>query len=104
MPALFVPEEQWAPRSWAINHPLTITAQIHHGLVEAGVRLLGLLARPTSPRAATPEYGVDAIGMNPEGYTSNDGQTTLRRPRASRAARAASRSPTRRRPPTRTAS
>ena len=35
MPALFVPEEEWAPRSWAVNHPLTITAQIHHGLVEA---------------------------------------------------------------------
>jgi hypothetical protein len=35
MPALFVPEEQWGPRSWAINHPLTIAAQIHHGLIEA---------------------------------------------------------------------
>jgi hypothetical protein len=35
MPALFVPEEQWGPRSWAINHPLTVQAQIHHGLAEA---------------------------------------------------------------------
>jgi Protein of unknown function (DUF3131) len=35
MPALFVPEERWGPRSWAINHPLTVQAQIHHGLEEA---------------------------------------------------------------------
>ena len=24
MPALFVPEERWAPRSWGENHPLTV--------------------------------------------------------------------------------
>ena len=32
MPALFVPEERWAPKSWGDNHPLTVRAQIHHGL------------------------------------------------------------------------
>ena len=36
MPTLFVPEEQWAPDSWGINHPLKVRAQIHHGLEEAG--------------------------------------------------------------------
>jgi hypothetical protein len=35
MPALFVPEERWAPRSWGRNHPLTVRAQIYHGLREA---------------------------------------------------------------------
>ena len=45
MPPLFVPEDRWAPGSWRANHPLTASAQIHHGLVQAGVRLLGLLAR-----------------------------------------------------------
>src|SRR6478736_947616 len=34
MPALFVPEEKWAPNSWGANHPLTVQAQIHHGLRE----------------------------------------------------------------------
>ena len=24
MPALFVPEERWAPHSWGVNHPLTV--------------------------------------------------------------------------------
>ena len=44
MPALFVPEERWAPRSWGENHPLTVQAQIFHGLKRSGLRLLGLLA------------------------------------------------------------
>src|SRR4051794_23528956 len=35
MPSLFVPEETWAPRSWGVNHPATVRAQIHHGLDEA---------------------------------------------------------------------
>ena len=44
MPALFVPEEKLGAASWGVNHPLTVRAQIHHGLVEARLRLLGLLA------------------------------------------------------------
>ena len=44
MPALFVPEERWGPGSWAANHPLTVDAQIHHGLNVAGYDSVGLLA------------------------------------------------------------
>jgi len=36
MPALFVPETRWGPRSWGVNHPLYVRAQIEHGLYEAG--------------------------------------------------------------------
>jgi hypothetical protein len=36
MPALFVPEERWSPGSWRQNHPLTVDAQVYHGLVAAG--------------------------------------------------------------------
>ena len=43
MPALFVPEERWGPGSWAMNHPLTVDAQIDHGLNVAGYGGLGLL-------------------------------------------------------------
>src|SRR3954470_8525272 len=35
MPSLFIPEERLAPRSWGINHPATVEAQIHHGVDEA---------------------------------------------------------------------
>src|SRR6201989_3329021 len=36
MPALFVPEERWGGGSWRQNHPLTVDAQIEHGLQLAG--------------------------------------------------------------------
>jgi hypothetical protein len=78
MPALFVPEELWAPRSWAVNHPLTIAAQIHHGLVEAEYGYWGF-SPANIPEGGYHEYGVDAIGMNPEGYPSNEDQTYVDR-------------------------
>jgi len=78
MPALFVPEEKWAPRSWAVNHPLTITAQIHHGLVEAEYGYWGF-SPANIPEGGYSEYGVDAIGMNPDGYASNNDKTYVDR-------------------------
>jgi hypothetical protein len=73
-----VPEEEWAPRSWAINHPLTITAQIHHGLVDAGYGYWGF-SPANIPEGGYTEYGVDAIGMNPDGYKSNNNKTYVDR-------------------------
>jgi serine/threonine-protein kinase len=35
MVTLFVPEEQWGPQSWGVNHPVYVQAQIEHGLLEA---------------------------------------------------------------------
>ena len=76
MPALFVPEERWAPRSWGINHPLTVAAQIYHGLVEAGYGYWGFSPSNT-PEGGYAAYGVDAIGMNPNGYPSNEDNTLV---------------------------
>jgi hypothetical protein len=76
MPALFVPEEEWALRSWAINHPLTITAQIHHGLVDAEYGYWGF-SPANDPDSGYSTYGVDAIGMDPGGYPSNDDKTLV---------------------------
>jgi hypothetical protein len=73
MPAMFVPEERWAPRSWGINHPLTVRAHREHGL-ERQLRLLGLLAVERAGGGYR-EYGVDAIGLNPDGYFSDDERT-----------------------------
>ena len=58
MPALFVPEERWAPRSWGANHPLTVQAQIFHGLEEAGYGYWGF-----SP-ANIPEGGYGVCGVD----------------------------------------
>ena len=101
MPALFLPEERWGPGSWGANHPLTVRAQIHHGMTEAGYGYWGF-SPANVPEGGYAGYGVDAIGMDPNGMPSNEDarwSTT-----ATRAARTAIRSPTRRRPSTRTAS
>ncbi len=74
MPALFVPEEVWGRRSWRVNHPLWVRAQIHHGLREAGYGYWGF-SPANIPEGGYSAYGVDAIGMNPDGYPSNNDNT-----------------------------
>jgi hypothetical protein len=72
MPNMFVPEERWAPNAWGVNHPLTVWAHREHGMVEAGYGYWGF--SPASDPTKNPgysEYGVDAIGMNPDGYFSD---------------------------------
>ena len=59
MVPLFVPEARWAPRSWGVNHPLYVRAQIEHGLDEARYGYWGFspAAGPrgaTAPTASTP--------------------------------------------------
>jgi hypothetical protein len=76
MPALFVPEERWGPGSWGPNHPLTVRAQIHHGLVQAGYGYWGFSPSNT-PEGGYDAYGVDALGMDPGGYPSNEDRTLV---------------------------
>jgi hypothetical protein len=78
MPALFVPEEQWGPNSWGLNHPLTVAAQIHHGLVEADYGYWGFSPANT-PEGGYATYGVEALGLNPDGYVSNEDNTHVDR-------------------------
>jgi Putative glucoamylase/Protein of unknown function (DUF3131) len=76
MPALFVPEERIAPDSWGLNHPRTVRAQIHHGLVDAGYGVWGFSPSNT-PEGGYGAYGVDAIGMDPNGNPSNEDRTLV---------------------------
>jgi hypothetical protein len=76
MPSLFVPEEQWAPNSWGINHPLTVRAQIHHGLEEAGYGYWGF-SPANIPEGGYAAYGVDGVGMDPNGNPSNEDRTLV---------------------------
>jgi xylan 1,4-beta-xylosidase len=71
MVTLFVPEERWAPRSWGVNHPLYVRAQIEHGLAEAGYGYWGF-SPACKPEGGYRTYGVDALGSDPLGYTSNN--------------------------------
>jgi Putative glucoamylase/Protein of unknown function (DUF3131) len=76
MPPLFVPEERWAPHSWGVNHPLTVKAQIYHGLHEAGYGYWGFSPSNT-PEGGYAAYGVDGIGMDPNGNPSNEDHTLI---------------------------
>ena len=76
MPDLFVPEEQWAPRSWGTNHPLTVRAQILHGLLDANYGLWGF-SPANVPEGGYSVYGVDAVGMDPNGNPSNEDKTLV---------------------------
>src|SRR6266540_3763279 len=76
MPTLFVPEEKWAGGSWRANHPLWVKAQINHGLHDAGYGYWGF-SPANIPEGGYDAYGVDALGMNPEGYYSNNDKTLV---------------------------
>ena len=78
MPTLFVPEERWGPGSWGANHPLTVRAQIHHGLTEARYGYWGF-SPANIPEGGYGIYGVDAIGMDAGGNPSNNDRTLVDR-------------------------
>ncbi|HZL01595.1 MAG TPA: glucoamylase family protein [Cellulomonas sp.] len=70
MPDLFVPESSWGTKSWAVNHPLAVRAQIEHGLDDAGYGYWGF-SPASNPFGGYSVYGVDEIGMDPGGYPSD---------------------------------
>jgi hypothetical protein len=76
MPALFVPEESWAPHSWGENHPLTADAQIFHGMTEAGYGYWGF-SPANRPEGDYGAWGVDGAGMDPNGMPSNEDNTLV---------------------------
>ncbi|MEV4347909.1 glucoamylase family protein [Actinoplanes sp. NPDC049596] len=70
MPDLFVPETAWGPRSWGRNHPATVAAQIEHGLADARYGYWGF-SPASNPFGGYGVYGVDAMGMDTNGYPSD---------------------------------
>ncbi|GAA2120140.1 glucoamylase family protein [Nocardioides bigeumensis] len=79
MVPLFVPEEKWGPSSWGKNHPLYVQAQIEHGKEEAGYGYWGF-SPSNNPDGGYREYGVDALGMDEPGYTSDQQRTDWSQP------------------------
>jgi hypothetical protein len=78
MPSLFVPEEQWGTGSWRANHPVTVDAQVDHGLNVAKYGVWGFSPSNT-PEGGYGAYGVDAAGMDPNGMASNEDSTLVDR-------------------------
>lgn len=81
MVPLFVPEEEWGPRSWGINHPLYVRGQIEHGMKEAGYGYWGF-SPSNDPAGGYREYGVDQLGLDGPGYTSDQERTSVDQPYA----------------------
>ena len=79
MVPLFVPEETWGPRSWGVNHPLYVRGQIEHGLQEADYGYWGF-SPSNNPAGGYREYGVDQLGMDGPGYTSDQERTSVDQP------------------------
>ncbi len=75
MPDLLVPEAEWGPTSWGVNHPLFVRAHKEHGLDEAGYGYWGF-SPASNPFGGYAEYGVDSIGLRSDGYLS-DGVTVI---------------------------
>ncbi len=76
MVPLVVPEIEWGLDSWAVTHPLYVEAQIEFGLAEADYGYWGF-SPASNPAGGYREYGVDAIGMEPNGYTADVDRLTL---------------------------
>jgi hypothetical protein len=70
MVPLFVPEADWGPRSWGTNHRLHVRAQIEYGRDQARYGYWGF-SPSSSPEGGYQTYGVDGLGADPDGYTSN---------------------------------
>ncbi|MDO5740135.1 MAG: glucoamylase family protein [Ornithinimicrobium sp.] len=68
MPDVFVPEADWAPRSWGRNHPNHVAVQRQHGLDEYGYWGFSPASHPLGGYS---EWGVDALGLKPDGYFSD---------------------------------
>ncbi|GAA2224011.1 hypothetical protein GCM10010413_16990 [Promicromonospora sukumoe] len=79
MVPLFVPEETWGPRSWGRNHPLYVQGQIEHGMQEAEYGYWGF-SPSNDPAGGYREYGVDQLGLDGPGYTSDQERTTVDQP------------------------
>lgn len=75
MPALLVPEEDWGPTSWGLNHPITVAVQEKHG-EDAGYGYWGF-SPSSNPAGGYREYGVDLAGIRSDGYLSDQEDTDV---------------------------
>jgi hypothetical protein len=76
MPDMFVPEVRWGRDSWARQHPVYVRGQIEHGLNDARYGYWGF-SPASNPDGGYREYGVDIMGLDTPGYTSDQEKTSV---------------------------
>ena len=80
MVALFVPEAEWAPQGWGVNHPLYVRASIENATQDG--RLAAWGASPSSiPGGGYRVYGVPALSV--DGRKAETAGDTVMTPHAS---------------------
>ncbi|RUR01502.1 glucoamylase family protein [Labedella endophytica] len=62
MPDLLVPEADWGPRSWALNHAATVAAQSSHTVGPAGASVWGV-SPAADPAGGYGVYGIDGLSI-----------------------------------------
>jgi hypothetical protein len=76
MPDMFVPEVKWGKNSWARQHSVYVRGQIEHGLNDAKYGYWGF-SPSSNPDGGYREYGVDVMGLDTPGYTSDQERTSV---------------------------
>jgi hypothetical protein len=76
MPDVFVPEVAWGRNSWARQHSVYVRGQIEHGLNDAKYGYWGF-SPSSNPDGGYREYGVDIMGLDTPGYTSDQERTSV---------------------------
>jgi len=76
MPDMFVPEVRWGRDSWARQHSVYVRGQIEHGLRDARYGYWGF-SPSSDPAGGYREYGVDLMGLDGPGYTSDQERTAV---------------------------
>ncbi|MCQ4207579.1 glucoamylase family protein [Streptomyces longispororuber] len=69
MVPLFVPEAQWSPGAWGLNHQRYVRSQIEHGMIEEGYGYWGF-SPANVPAGGYATYGVPALATSVDGYPS----------------------------------
>ncbi|MGZ5398546.1 MAG: glucoamylase family protein, partial [Nocardioides sp.] len=65
--------------SWGVNHPLYVKGQIQHGMKQADYGYWGF-SPSNNPAGGYREYGVDMLGLDGAGYTSDQKRTDWDQP------------------------
>ena len=80
MVSLFIPEAEWAPHAWGVNHPLYVRAQIQNALEDAKMAAWGVSAS-NIPGGGYRVYGV--AGLSVDGRRADTVGDTVVTPHAS---------------------
>ncbi|WP_435017648.1 glucoamylase family protein [Tundrisphaera sp. TA3] len=80
MVSLFIPEAEWAPHAWGINHPLYVRAQIQNALEDARMAAWGVSAS-NIPGGGYRVFGV--AGLSADGRRTDTVGDTVVTPHAS---------------------